>query len=78
MIMWWEPLKRVSQPSHGEISSLGPCPPDVWDNNMHPRHRLLLDVWDDAMFTPATGYSKTVSAYQGKSPHIKEIGFCWD
>ncbi len=34
MIMWWEPLQRLSQPSHGEISSSGPFPPDVWDNDM--------------------------------------------
>jgi hypothetical protein len=36
---------------------------------------LLPYVWDDAMFIPATGCSKMVSTYQGKSPHIKEIGF---
>ncbi len=41
MIMWWEPLQRVSQPSHGEISSSGPC---------------LLDVWDNNMLTPTTGF----------------------
>ncbi len=41
LIMWWEPLQRVSQPSQGEISSSGPCPPDVSDNDM---------------LTPATGF----------------------
>jgi hypothetical protein len=30
------------------------------------------------MLTSATGCLKAVSAYQGKSPHIKEIGFHWD
>ena len=34
MIMWWEPLQRVSQSSHGKISSSGPCPPNVWDYDM--------------------------------------------
>jgi hypothetical protein len=29
MIMWWEPLQRVSQASHGKISSSGSCLPDV-------------------------------------------------
>jgi hypothetical protein len=42
MIMWWEPLQRVSQPSHEEISSSGPC---------------LLDLWDNNMLTPVTGVS---------------------
>jgi hypothetical protein len=41
MIMWWEPLQRVSQSSHGKISSSGLCLPDVWDHDM---------------LTPATGF----------------------
>jgi hypothetical protein len=57
MIKWWEPLKRVSQSSHGKISSSGSCLPNVWDHDMlTPPHRLLPDVWDDAMFIPATGF----------------------
>jgi hypothetical protein len=39
-----------------------------------PTNRILPDVWDDAMFNPATGCLKTVSAYQGKSPQIPHPG----
>ncbi len=41
VIMGWEPLQRVSQSSHGKISSSGLGLPDVWDHDMT---------------TPATGF----------------------
>ncbi len=68
--------------------------PDVWDDVMFipatgfhlmcgvtqfsPPPQALPDVWDDTMLNPATGCSKMVSAYQGKSPRIKEVGFRLD
>jgi hypothetical protein len=42
MIMWWEPLRRVSQSSHGKISSSGSCLPGI--TTCYPRHRLFPNV----------------------------------
>ncbi len=53
MIMWWEPLQRVSQSSHGKISSPGLC---------------LLDVWDDNMLTLTTGFRPMCGMAQCSSP----------
>jgi hypothetical protein len=69
------PPKSVPAITWGDFQFGAVSTPCVGQQHTHPRHRLLPYVWDDVMFIPATGCSKTVSAYQGKSPRIKEIGF---
>ncbi len=75
IIMWWEPLQRVSQSSHGKISSSGSCLPGI--TTCYPRHRLLPNVWDDAMFIPTTDFC-LMCAMTRFSPPRQALTVVWD